>query len=132
MAGSSKYFGRKYRLVLDLPDDKKYTFETKPGLPAMDIKFDVTYARGQTAREGTVSILGLGRKLINKFISLSGETRGLAMSKLVRVKLEAGYFSDTGMVEIFDGFAWYASVTAPPQMWLNIKVSEYNPLGELQ
>ena len=125
----AKYFGRKYRLTLAPPEGRSYTFVTTAGAPAMDIKFDVTYARGQTAREGSVSVLGLGTKLINRFISLAGETRGQAMSELVRVKLEAGYFTAAGMVEIFDGFAWYATVTAPPQRWLNIKVSEYNPLG---
>ena len=128
MAVTARYFGRKYKLTFDLKG-KTYTFETKEGQPAMDIKFDVTYARGQTAREGSISILGLGRGVINKFISLAAETRGKAMKELVRVKLEAGYFTSAGMVEILDGFAWYATVTAPPQMWLNIKVSEYNPMG---
>lgn len=51
------------------------------------------------------------------------------MSQLARVRLEAGYYSTAGMVEVFDGFAWYCSVTSPPNMWLNIKVSEVNPLG---
>ena len=118
------YFGRKYRLTIG-----EQTFEVEDGKPAMDIKFDVTYARGQTAREGTVSILGLGHKTIHEFISLAAMARGEALSQLVPVKLDAGYFSPAGMVQIFDGFAWYASITSPPQMWLNIKVSEYNPLG---
>lgn len=127
MAQQSKFFGRKYILTLDLPDVGEYIFETIPGEPAMDIKFDVSYARGQTAREGTVSILGLGVDLINKFIALSAELRGKAMAERIRVKLEAGYFTSAGTVEIFDGFAWYASVTAPPQRWLTINVSEYDP-----
>lgn len=118
------YFGRKYRLTIG-----EQTFEVEDGKPAMDIKFDVTYARGQTAREGTLSILGLGHKTIHEFISLAAMPRGDALSQLVPVKLDAGYFSPAGMVEIFNGFAWYASVTSPPQMWLNLKVSEYNPLG---
>lgn len=121
---SPVFFGRKYKLTLG-----KLTFEVEDGKPAMDIKFDVTYARGQTAREGTVSILGLGHKTIHDFISLAAQARGEALSQLIPVKLDAGYFTQAGMVSIFDGFAWYASVTSPPQMWLNIKVSEYNPLG---
>lgn len=129
MAGTPIYFGRRYRLSLHIPGQNPKVFEVQAGLPAMDIKFDVTYARGQTAREGTISILGLGYKTIHEFIALAGETRGYAMSRLIRVKLEAGYFSAAGMVEILNGFAWYATVTSPPQMWLNIKVSEYNPLG---
>lgn len=118
------YFGRRYRLTIG-----NKTFEVEDGEPAMDIKFDVTYARGQTAREGTVSILGLGHKTIHEFISLAAQARGEALSQLIPVKLDAGYFSNAGMVQIFDGFAYYATVTSPPQMWLNIKVSEYNPLG---
>jgi hypothetical protein len=129
MAGVPIYFGRRYRLSLHIPGQEPKVFEVQAGLPAMDIKFDVTYARGQTAREGTISILGLGYKTIHEFIALAGETRGYAMSRLIRVKLEAGYFTAAGMVEILNGFAWYATVTSPPQMWLNINVSEYNPLG---
>ena len=129
MAGA-RYFGRKYRLILGKPGGGKLVdVEVEEGRPAMDIKFDVTYARGQTAREGTLSILGLGWSTIHSVLKLAGMTRGKAMSQLVTVKLEAGYFTDAGMCQIFDGFAWYATVTAPPTMWLNIKVSEYNPLG---
>ena len=129
MAGSPKFFGRKYKLTLDIPGVKKLVFEVEDGKPAMDIKFDVTYARGQVAREGTVSVLGLSLDTMHSFLDLAGMTRGKAMSELVRVKLEAGYFSSAGMVEILNGFAWYATVTSPPTMWLNIKVSEYNPMG---
>lgn len=129
MAGEPIYFGRRYRLTIHPPGGDETVFETEAGEPAMDIKFDVTYAKGQTAREGTVSILGLGFKTIHAFLTLAGETRGMAMSKLVRVKLEAGYFSQAGMVEVLNGFAWYATVTSPPQMWLTLRVSEYNPLG---
>lgn len=124
MAGNSLYFGRYYKLTLG--DD---TYVTEPGKPAMDIKFDVTYARGSTARDGTVSILGLSHQAINKFISLAAKCRGDAMSQMIPVRLEAGYFSAAGIVEIFDGFAYYATITSPPNMWLNIKVSEVNPLG---
>lgn len=129
MASAPKYFGRYYKLILDPPSGKSLTFETKEGKPAMDIKFDVTYARGQTAREGTISILGLSLDTMHTFLELAGMTRGKAMSELVHVRLEAGYFSSAGTVEILNGFAWYASVTSPPNMWLNIKVSEYNPMG---
>ena len=123
-----KFFGRKYKLSIKFADGM-YTFETPMGSPAMDIKFDCTYAKGQTAREGIVSILGLSREHINQITKLSGMTRGKAMSELVRLKLEAGYFTDAGMVEILNGFVWYGTVTAPPNMWLTMKVSEYNPMG---
>lgn len=130
MASNSKFFGRKYVLSILLPGEAEpVIFETPAHSAAMDIKFDVTYARGQTAREGTVSVLGLGREHINQITALSGMTRGKAMSKLVRLKLEAGYFTDAGTVEVINGFIWYATVTAPPNMWLTMKVSEYNPLG---
>lgn len=118
----SKFFGRYYLLTLD--DD---TFEVEAGKPAMDIKFDVTYARGQTAREGTISILGLSRERMQKYLDLAAKTRGKALSELVHVRLEAGYFSDAGTLEILNGFAWYGTVTSPPEMWLTLKVSEYNP-----
>ena len=129
MAGSN-FFGRKYRLMIKPPGGKETTFEVEDGKPAMDIKFDVTYARGQTAREGTVSILGLGHKTIHDIISLAAKDRGAALAERAQLRLEAGYFSGPGMVEILDGFIWYATVTSPPQMWLNLKVSEYDPMGD--
>lgn len=129
MAGTPVYFGRKYRLTLYPPGQEAKVFEVQAGKPAMDIKFDVTYARGQTAREGTISILGLGHRTIHEFISLAAMARGEAMCRKVRVVLEAGYFSTAGMIQILNGFVWYATVTSPPQMWLNMKVSEYDPAG---
>lgn len=130
MASTPMFFGRKYRLTLTPPEGKALVFVVKEGMPAMDIKFDVTYARGQTAREGTISVLGLSLNTMHTFLELAGMTRGKAMSELVHVKLEVGYFTNGGrMLEVLNGFAWYATVTSPPQMWLNIKVSEYNPLG---
>lgn len=126
----AKYFGRKYILTLSEPGgSNKMTFQTEAGKPAMDIKFDVSYARGQTAREGTISILGLSRDTMTKYLMLAGMTRGKAMSHLMRVSLEAGYFTSAGMVNILNGFVWYCSVSSPPNMWLHMKVSEYNPLG---
>ena len=125
---SEQYFGRYYKLTLG-SGSEQMVFETEAGRPAMDIKFDVTFARGVTAREGTISILGLSRDTILKYLMLSGETRGKAMSQLMEVKLEVGYFSEAGTVEILNGFAWYGTVTAPPEMWLTLKISEYNPMG---
>lgn len=129
---NSKFFGRKYRLIIKPPGGKEITFEVEDGKPAMDIKFDVTYARGQTAREGTVSILGLGQNTIHDFISLAAKDRGKALAERAQLRLEVGYFSGSGMVEVLDGFIWYATVTSPPQMWLNLKVSEYDPMGDKQ
>lgn len=124
MAGEVRYFGRQYALQIG-----DAYFSVKPGKPAMDIKFDVSYARGQTAREGTISILGLGWEKIHTFIDLSAKARGEALSEQIPVSLWAGYFSDAGMVNVINGYAYYATVTSPPQMWLNIKVSEYNVMG---
>ena len=129
MAGNPRFFGRKYKLTLDTPEGGSKVFEVEDGKPAMDIKFDVTYARGQVAREGTISILGLGYSTMQEYLSLAAMTRGLAMSHLVHVSLEAGYFTDAGMLRILDGFVWHASVTSPPNMWLTLKVSEFHPLG---
>lgn len=126
---NEKYFGRVYRLTLSAPGGDTKTFEVKDGYPAMDIKFDVTYARGQTAREGTVSVLGLGYETIHEFIAQSARDRGTALSERLRLVLEVGYFSTEDLVEVLNGFVYYASVTSPPQMWLNMKVSEYDPLG---
>lgn len=131
MASSAIYFGRKYRLTFEKKGEGKTVFEVENGKPAMDIKFEVTYAREQKAREGTISILGLGHKTIHKFIKLAAMGRGLALNEHLRVKLEAGYFTEAGMVEILNGFAFYATVTSPPQMWVNIKVSEYDPMSGL-
>lgn len=129
MANGERYFGRYYRLTIRPPGGSARTFETKEGEPALDIKFDVTYARGQVAREGTVSILGLTLDTIHDFLSLAAMARGRAMSEIAQLTLEAGYFSSAGTVEILNGYIWYGSVTAPPEMWLTLKVSEYNPLG---
>ena len=129
MAGGSKYWGRYYKLTIRPPGGDTEVFETKQGYPAMDIKFDVTYARGQLAREGTVSILGLGYEKIHRFLSLAAMARGRAMAELATLSLEVGYFSSTGTVEVLNGFVWYGSVTSPPNMWLTLKVAEYNPLG---
>lgn len=129
MNGTPKYFGRYYKLVLEPPEGNSLVFETKESEPAMDIKFDVTYARGQTAREGTISILGLSMDTMHTFLELSGMTRGKAMSELVHIRLDAGYFTKAGYVNILDGFAWHATISSPPNMWLEIKVSEYNPMG---
>ena len=130
MATDSRYFGRVYSLTLSEPGGgETKVFEAKEGTTPLDIKFDINYARGQTAREGTVSILGLSYPTISKFISLAAKARGAAMKELARVRLEVGYMSGAGTIEVIDGFVWYATVTAPPQMWLNLKVCEYNPLG---
>ena len=126
---SSKYFGRAYRLTLHDPNGGTTVFETKDGMPAMDIKFDVTYALGQTAREGTVSILGLTHERIHKYIDLAAMDRGSALSQRMRLTLEVGYLTGQETVEVLNGFVWYATVTSPPQMWLNMKVSEYDPMG---
>lgn len=124
MAAEELYFGRKYKLTIG---DR--VFETEEGRPAMDIKFNVKYARGQTAKEGTISVLGLSWKTIEKILALSSLARGDAMAKKLRIKLEAGYFTGAGMVEIMDGFVYYATVTSPPEMWLNMLVNEYDPNG---
>lgn len=129
MAGKATYWGRYYKLVIKPPGGKEEVFETHDGKPAMDIKFDVTYARGQLAREGTVSILGLGFDKIHKFLSLAAMARGRAMSALAKLSLQVGYFSTGEHVEVLNGYVWYGSVTSPPEMWLTLKVSEYNPLG---
>lgn len=126
---TTKFFGRYYKLTITKPEGPSLEFEVEDGKPAMDIKFDVKYARGQTAREGTVSILGLSVDTMNSILMLAGMTRGKAMSQLIRVRLEVGYFTSAGTVEVINGFAWYATITSPPQMWLNIRISEVNPLG---
>lgn len=128
MSASAKYFGRYYRLQI-IKDGDILDIQTKPDMPAMDIRFNVSYARGQVAREGTISILGLEYKKIHEIVKLAALTRGEAMAKQVRIKLAAGYFSSAGVVQIFDGLVWNATITAPPQMWLNMQVCEYNPMG---
>jgi hypothetical protein len=129
VAGTTNFFGRAYRLTLEGPGFGKKVFETQKDKPAMDIKFDVKFARSQVAMEGTVSILGLGWKTINEIMQTSVIARGDYLKNQLHVKLEAGYFTNVGMVEIIDGYVFYASVTAPPEMWLTMKVTEYNQLG---
>lgn len=131
---SSKYFGRAYRITfLKGNGGTIATYQTEDGKPAMDIKFDVTYALGQTARFGTVSILGLSHEHISDYIKLATMDRGAALSQHMRVKLEVGYFSGGGKtVEVLNGFVYYATVTSPPQMWLNMNISEYDPQGSTE
>ena len=126
---SSAYWWRYYKLTIIPPSGNKMTFETGNGKASMDIKFDVTYARGQVAREGTVSILGLGYDTIHDILELAALPRGGAMSKMSKLTLEAGYYSVAGAVEVLNGFIWYGTVTSPPEMWLNLKVSEVNLLS---
>lgn len=126
---SATYWWRYYKLTIRPPDGKEMTFETGAGKASMDIKFDVSYARGQVAREGSVSILGLGFDTIHQILELSALARGEAMAKMATLTLEAGYYSTAGAVEILNGFIWYGTVTSPPEMWLTLKVSEVNLLA---
>lgn len=127
---AARYWGRYYKLSIRLPDNGgNLVFETKEDRPSMDIKFDVTYARGQTARKGTVSILGLGFDHIHQLLALSALSQSEALAKMARLTLEVGYFSQSDKVEVLNGYIYYGTVTAPPQMWLTLNVSEYNELG---
>lgn len=127
MAGESLYFGRAYRLTLEGKEFGSKIFETQGGLPALDIKFDVEYARGCTSREGTVSVLGLSYQTISSILALSAIDRARAYSEMIHIKLEAGYQTGAGLLDILDGYVYKATVTAPPEMWIKMKVAEYNP-----
>lgn len=136
MATSYKYFGRYYHLVIeqDGKDGKKRELlnaETLPGKPALDIKFSTSYPRGAglNARQGEISVLGLSFETMTKITRLAALDKGRALSERIRVKLDAGYFSSAGWSNIFDGIIWNASLTSPPEMWLNMQVSEINPFG---
>lgn len=129
MNSDTRYFGRYYHLTIGSPSSPILDIETVPGKPAMDIKFDVSYARGQLVREGTVSVLGLGMEHMQKILKLSAMARGDALSKAVRVKLDAGYHSAAGWVNIIDGFVWTCTISSPPTMWLQMQVSEYHIAG---
>lgn len=128
MASESRYFGRRYKLHFDVNGTSLDLDSTTTYTPC-DIKFDVSYAQGQTARAGTIGVLGLKEEDIEVFLRLSAMTRGEAMSEMVHCRLDAGYESAAGMVNIMDGIVWYASVTSPPQKWVNLNVCEYHQLG---
>lgn len=131
MASESRYFGRRYKLHFDVKGTSLDLDSTTTPTPC-DIKFDVSYASGVIARSGTLGVLGLKEENIEVFLSLAAMTRGDAMKEMVHCRLDAGYSSDAGMINIFDGFVWYASVTAPPQKWVNLRVCEYNPMGGMK
>ena len=78
MASKNRYFGRKYRLHIDCNGFSKDYNSDETDTP-MDIKFDVSYANGQMAREGTVSVLGLNRETIQNILPLSADKRGEEM-----------------------------------------------------
>lgn len=136
---SQKYFGRWYRLTLTKGEDsgdngrkkKEEVFEVSETTPAMDIKFKVNYARAQTAKNGTISILGLGLKTIQMYTQLAAMDKGKALKQALHVKLEAGYLKGEQFT-IFDGYATSATCGTPPELWLNIEVWEYNPYSNKQ
>ena len=125
----SAYFGRYYRLRLSQGEGDGKTlaeYVTNPGKPALDIKFDVTFCRDQHCRMGRVSILGLKLETMHSYLQLSAMSKGKALAERLRVELEAGYFTSVGATEIICGYAHYATITSPPQMWLNLEVAEYS------
>lgn len=129
MNSDTKYFGRYYHLTIGNPSSPILDVKTEAGKPAMDIKFDVTYARGQVVREGTISVLGLSMKTMQQILKLSAMARGDALSKAVRVKIDAGYSSAAGWINLLDGYVWTSTITSPPTMWLQMQVSEYHIAG---
>lgn len=123
------YFGRYYYLRLSNGDGTLAEYYTESGKPALDIKFNVSFCRNQHCRMGTVSILGLKWETMHTFLELSAQPKGVALSKMLRVELQAGYFTTAGVTEIITGFAHYAKISSPPNMWLDLQVAEYNPAG---
>lgn len=116
------FFGRKYELTVG-----ESTWVSELGKPAMDIKFELSHAIGTLYKEGTISILGLRKERMNSILELAALDPGTARQRLLSVKLTAGYHSAAGTVDLFRGFVVYATITSPPNMWLNMKVSEINP-----
>ena len=121
-----EYFGRAYRLTLSSPRYGTRVWVTKKDEPALDIKFHLKFAKDQYSMEGTVEILGLSWKSIVEIIATSAEARGDALAMQLRCKLEVGYFTNTGVIEVIDGYVYFASVSSPPNMWLKMEVTEYN------
>lgn len=124
---NEKFFGRTYKLTLTMPGGGSKVFIADSKNIGMDIKFSVSFAPSNGCREGEVSILGLSRKSMEDYIATASLTRGDAQKKMLKVKLEAGY-EKTGNVPIIDGYAYYATVSTPPEMWLSMNVSEQNPV----
>lgn len=118
-------FGRIYKLELSRGNGKLLTIDNSKSGDCYDIKFDVSLSHEAQVREGRVSILGLSRQSMENYLSLSSLNPGQARKKMVRCKLQAGYL-DTGMVDIIDGYAYYATISMPPRIWLDINVSEAN------
>lgn len=127
MASDQRFYGRYY--TLKIGKDAGDTFSTMDTFSPLDIKFKVNTAKVQKFREGEISILGLSHKRISKFLKLAALGRGRALKEMMPVSLEAGYGSKESVVQIINGYAHYGSVTPPPNMWLNLKVAEYNPFG---
>lgn len=125
------FFGRKYELTIGGTGasgaTEATTFVSELGKPAMDIKFDLGYKIGAPISTGHISILGLSKARINSILELAALDPGVARQQHLPIKLVAGYHSAAGTVDIFRGFVVYATVTSPPNMWLNMEVSEVNP-----
>lgn len=121
------HYNRKYILKLD--GDTYETFEDKGC--ALDIKFDVTFPRGNggLCRFGRVSVLGLSQDKRKKYLDLSALCRGDATAKRLKVDLYAGYYDVGRLVRIINGYAYSATIQPPPEMWLSLEVQETKPGG---
>jgi len=110
-------FGRWYKIKIG-----PFEYEVQKGKPAYNIKFDINFARAGIYREGSISILGLSLSTMAPILALTTMDKPRAISDENNiVSLEAGYL-DGPHIEIFKGCVWEASVTSPPEMWLNLQV----------
>lgn len=123
---------RKYILTIDgktfeTPDPDEKDPEKQY---ALDIRFDISFPSeaGGACRSGTIAILGLSEKMRNRFLELSTLSGDAAFAKQLSVDLAAGY-DDGRFVRVFSGYAYGATTSAPPDMWLNLQVQEFNASG---
>lgn len=122
------FFQRKYILNIN-----GKTFQTyREQGDALDIKFDVTFARGAGGafRQGKVAILGLSDQTISEYLELAALGRGAATARKLRVDLFAGYENGgKKLIRIITGNAYNATITPPPEKWLTLDVFEVDPSG---
>ena len=118
--GADKFFGRVYELTLG---NQTFRASTNPNADALDIKFKVERCPEARTQKASVSILGMSMENMMKFLKLATMEQGKALKENLKVMLMAGY-DKTGLACIVDGVAATASITQPPEIWLNITVLE--------
>lgn len=121
------FFDRQYKLVLTTPKGKTLEL-TGTGVHGMDVRFNIESGIDGSPSRGTVTITGLSRDDISRYIGLSVLDEGTAASKMMRLDLSVGYRT-TGMFNIVSAYVVSGRSTPPPDLSLTLNVDESYTIG---